>query len=292
MGKHHHRPKTRAIVWFSVLGNFLLFLLKLWAGMVSSSVTLIADAWHTLSDSLSSVIVFFAIRLSRKPPDEEHPFGHGRSDVIASVFVGSMLAFIAFHFLLESISRLTLHESAEYGAVAIWVTVGSILIKEVMARLSIWAGEKGRVQSLIADGWHHRSDALSSVIVLVGIWLSDDFWWIDGLMGVLISFFIAWVAYGIIKDSVNALLGQSPDPKMLPAIQKMCNNKAEREVHAHHLQMHDYGDHKEVVFHIRLPESWSLQKVHDLVDIMEAEIEEKMEVKCTIHVDPLKINLE
>ncbi|MFY0675006.1 MAG: cation transporter [Bacteroidia bacterium] len=273
--------------WASIIVNLLLFVLKMWAGFVSQSVTLIADAWHTLSDSLSSVIVLIGARVSKKPADDEHPFGHGRAETIAALFVGAMLGFVAFHFLIEAIQKLISKGDTNYGTIAIGVTAASILVKEILARLSISIGKKAGSRALVADGWHHRSDALSSIIVLVGIFISPYFGFIDGIMGVLISLFIGYVAYGIIDESVSALLGKSHDQQMLLAIQKLCNEKANRDVHAHHLQVHDYGNHCEMVFHIRLPANWTLEDVHDLVDVLEDAIQEKFNASVNIHVDPV-----
>ncbi|MCB0736714.1 MAG: cation transporter [Bacteroidetes bacterium] len=284
--KHHHQAIQFS--WVSIIGNLLLFGLKLWAGIVSMSVTLIADAWHTLSDSLSSVIVLIALKISRKPPDDDHPFGHGRSETVASVIVGSMLGFIAFHFLIESIQKLIKAEGAEYGSLAIWVTVVSILVKEVMAQFSIRIGKRNKIWALVADGWHHRSDALSSVLVLVGIFISGSFWWIDGVMGILISVFIGYVAYQVLDSAISALLGEHPGNDLLKKVQEICNSTAKQEVHAHHIHVHDYGDHKEMVFHIRLPEDWSLKRVHDLVDLLEEAVSTELEQQVTIHVDPLR----
>lgn len=284
---HSHNHRAEKFSWISILGNALLFVLKLWAGIISGSVTLIADAWHTLSDSLSSVIVLVALRVARKPPDEEHPFGHGRSETIASVIVGSMLAFIAFHFLIESVNRLVTTQSATYGSLAIWVTVVSIVIKEVMARFSISIGKKTGSSALEADGWHHRSDALSSVLVLVGILVSGSFWWVDGVMGVLISVFIGYVAVQVLNGAISALLGKNPEEDVLSRVQVICNEAAGMQVYAHHIHWHDYGGHKEMVFHIRLPAKWTLREVHDLVDILEEAVESELKATTTIHVDPL-----
>lgn len=288
MSKHHHRAVEQN-TWGSIIINLLLFVLKLWAGLVSSSVTLIADAWHTLSDSISSVIVLVATRVSRLPPDEEHPYGHGRAEIIASVIVGSMLGFVAFHFLIESISKLVAHESASYKSIAIWVTGLSIVVKEVLAQVSIRTGKKARSRALIADGWHHRSDALSSVVVLIGIFLSPYVWFIDGLMGILITLFIAYVSYQILSEAISALLGEAYDEKLIKKVQRLCNEKAQRDVQAHHLQIHEYGDHKEVVFHIRLPEDWTLKAVHDLVDVLEEVVQGQIGGDVNIHVDPIGV---
>jgi cation diffusion facilitator family transporter len=287
--RNKYKKAVERNTWASIITNFLLFVFKMWAGITSHSVTIIADAWHTLSDSISSIIVLIGARVSKKPADDEHPYGHGRAETIAALFVGAMLGFVAFHFLIESIQKLLDEGETHYGKIAIWVTAGSVLVKEVLARFSISIGKKAGSRALVADGWHHRSDALSSIIVLVGIFLSPYLWFIDGLMGVLISLFIGYVAYEVLNDSVSALLGKSHDEKMLKTIQTLCNEKAERDVQAHHLQLHEYGDHYEMVFHIRLPAHWTLEQVHDLVDVLEEAIQDKYGGYVNIHVDPIGI---
>lgn len=153
----------------SIFLNIGLFGIKIWAGIVTGSVALIADAWHTLSDSISSVAVLIGLKVSAKPADDNHPYGHGRAEIIASLVVGLLLAVIGFNFLMESIIRLRNHESVNYGILAIVVTVISAVMKEVMAQYSIIIGKRTNSSSMIADGWHHRSDAISSLVILVGI---------------------------------------------------------------------------------------------------------------------------
>lgn len=288
MPRRKYQKAVERSTWLSIVANSLLFIFKLWAGIASGSVTLIADAWHTLSDSISSVVILIASKLSQKPPDDEHPYGHGRAETIASVIVGSLLAFVAFHFLVESINRLISSNSATYGSLALWVTVVSILVKELLAQIAIRVGKKAPSRALVADGWHHRSDALSSIIVLIGIFLNQYYWWIDGIMGIGISLFIAYVAYEILSRSISALMGESYDRETLEKVKRICNKTAQIDVFAHQLQIHEYGDHKEIVFHVRLPSDWTLDRVHKLVDDLEQAIEEKLVGTVNVHVDPLE----
>ena len=194
----------------SVLANTALFIIKFWAGIVTGSIALTADAWHTLSDSLSSIIVIGAIKLSSKKPDNEHPFGHGRWEQIAALFIAFLLAIIAFNFLKDSIIQFKNHETVEFGAIAIVVTIISIIGKEALAQYAFYIGRKTDNVSIKADGWHHRTDALSSVVVLVGILLANQFWWIDSILGVIISFMLFYATYQIAKEAINKLLGEKP----------------------------------------------------------------------------------
>ena len=133
--------------WVSIAVNIVLFVLKYFAGVVSGSVALIADAWHTLGDSLSSIIMIVGIRISRKPADEEHPYGHGRAELVASLLIGVFLIVVAVSFVRESLERLQNHDDFAYGLLAWIATILSIVIKEILAQLSFRAAKKTGLKS-------------------------------------------------------------------------------------------------------------------------------------------------
>jgi len=272
--------------WLSILVNIILFGLKYWAGVVTGSIAIIADAWHTLSDSLSSIVVLIGVKISGKPADKEHPFGHGRAELIASIIIGMLLALIAFNFVLESIDKLKSHESIEFGKLAIIVTVVSILGKEAMAQFAFWAGKKTNSVTLKADGWHHRSDAISSIIILVGIFLGPYFWWMDAVLGLIVAALIFYAAYEIISDASNPLLGEKPDDGLIKLIDEVSISKAGFDLNVHHIHVHRYGDHLELTFHIIMPGEMKLDKVHQIISDIELELKTKHNIFATIHADP------
>ncbi|MCF8357081.1 MAG: cation diffusion facilitator family transporter, partial [Melioribacteraceae bacterium] len=273
--------------WVSIILNTVLFILKYWVGIITGSIALIADAWHTISDSVSSVIVLIGVKISAKPADSEHPFGHGRAELIAAIIIGVILSIIAFNFAYESIQRLINQESVKYGTAAIVVTIISVIVKEGLAQYSLWAGKKNNLKSLIADAWHHRSDAISSVIILIGIFLQSIFPWIDGLLGFMVAILIFYASYEILHDAINPLLGEIPNEKLTNEIENICSKKIERNIHLHHLHLHDYGNHQELTFHIMLPGEMTVKDAHAIVDDIEQSIKEKLDIETTIHLDPL-----
>jgi len=274
--------------WLSIGINILLFALKYWAGVVSGSVAIIADAWHTLADSITSIIVLIGTKTSEKPPDNKHPFGHGRAEIIAAFIIGVFLAFIAFEFFLESSRRLYDHEAASYGTIAIVVTIISVLLKEALARFAFWSGKKINSISLRADAWHHRSDAISSIIILVGIFLGKYFWWIDGVLGLIVAIIIAYAALKTIKDAISSILGETPSDEDILKIKQICNEVSPFDSHPHHIHIHDYGKHQELTFHINLPSNISLLEAHNIATEIEVAIKEKMNFETTIHMEPLQ----
>lgn len=272
--------------WLSIAGNVFLFVLKYWAGIVTGSVAIIADAWHTLSDSLSSIIVLVAMKVSRKPADRDHPFGHGRAELIASLFIGVLLAVIAFNFIMESIDKLQTHESATYGTIGIVAMAASIAVKEGLAQYAFWAGKKTRSNTLKADGWHHRTDAISSVIILVGIFVGDYFWWVDGVLGILVAIMIIWAAYEIMRDAIHPLMGEKPTSALQKQLLHISRDTLGFDPQPHHIHIHRYGEHVELTFHITLNGSLSLEEAHEYIEKLEQEIERKLEMTATIHADP------
>ena len=136
MQEQRYKRKRLAMLagWLSICGNTLLFGMKLWVGLLTGSVALTADAWHTLTDSISSGIVIFSTWISQKPADEQHPFGHGRTDLICSVIIGVLLGMIGFEFILKAVDQIRSGESVHYGMLAIAVTIISIGGKEAMAQ--------------------------------------------------------------------------------------------------------------------------------------------------------------
>ncbi|MEA1875468.1 MAG: cation diffusion facilitator family transporter [Bacteroidota bacterium] len=272
--------------WISIIGNVILFVLKYIAGILSGSVALIADAWHTLTDSLSSIILIIGIRVARKPPDEEHPFGHGRAEWISSLLIGVFMLAVGLSFMQESIGRLKNHQDFEYGLMAWIATIVSILVKEGMAQLSFRGARVSGLLSLKADGWHHRTDSLSSVLILLGLIFADKFWWIDGVLGIAVSLFIFAAAYGILKENISHMIGRRPDKETIDKIYKIVRDNCKKEVNIHDIRIHYYGQYIEMTAHIKLPGHLSLDSAHAIANQIEEMILKDMNIHATIHTEP------
>ncbi len=273
----------------SIVINLLLFGLKFWAATVSGSIALMADAWHTMSDSLGSFILLFGVKLAGKKPDSDHPFGHARAELIASILIGALLVVVAFDFLKEAYAKFQTEEGALFGTVAIVVTIISIVVKEALAQVAFYIGRKTDNSAVKADGWHHRTDALSSVVVLVGIFLKDYFWWIDVALAVVISLMLFHAAYEIISDASNKLLGTAPSEELIDSIRAIADAIYPLKLHPHHFHYHDYISHKELTFHISMKESLTVGESHGVADTIEKEIFRQHAITATIHIDPLQV---
>lgn len=270
----------------SVIVNSLLFALKLWAGIVTGSIALTADAWHTLSDSLSSIIVIVAVKLSSKKPDAQHPFGHGRWEQVAALFIAFLLGVIAVDFLRDSIQQFKEHQATHFGTIAIVVTIVSIVAKEALAQYAFYIGRKTGNVSIKADGWHHRTDALSSVIVLVGIIFASQFWWIDSVLGALISFMLFYATFQIAREAINKLLGEKPSPELIEKISNSIREDFKDDLQLHHFHIHNYVGHQELTFHIKLRNDLTIEEGHKISTEIEDKILNEFGIVSTIHIEP------
>jgi cation diffusion facilitator family transporter len=272
--------------WLSIIINIVLFIIKYWAGLISGSVALIADAWHTLSDSMTSIIMLFGVKISEKPADKKHPYGHGRAELISAIVIGALLISVGFYFLRGSIIKLIDQEQTVYGTFALVATIASIAGKEFLAQFAFFGYRKENNKCLKADGWHHRSDALSSVIVLIGIFIGSYFWWIDGVLGIIVSCFIFYASYEILKEAIDPLMGELPENHIIEHVEKICTQHAHKGVDCHHFHIHKYGDHHELTFHIKFPGDTKLKEVHKVREIIRRSIKEELGIHATIEVEP------
>lgn len=272
--------------WLSIIVNTLLFVLKLFAGISSRSIAVIADAWHTLSDSLTSIVVIVGFKLSSKPADKEHPFGHGMIENISSIVIATMLGFVGFNFIVDSIKKIISRESFEFNFFVGFVVFLSIVVKEGLAQFSFYLGKKINSQALKADAWHHRSDAITSVIVFVGLLVGRYLWWIDAVLGFIVAIVIIYSAFEIILSSSKMILGENlsdEEAKKIISLVKTISNDIEE---VHHLHCHQYGDHKELTLHIRLPNRMSVEDSHSLTQKIETLLFKELSMNVTVHVEP------
>ena len=268
----------------SIALNTALFILKYWVGMATGSITIIADAWHTLSDSLTSIVVIAGTKISSKPADEDHPFGHGRAESLASIIIGVLLFIVGANFFWEAIQKLRSHQGAMFNLPAMIIFLISVITKEAMAQFSFWAYRKTSFCSLKADGWHHRSDAIASAIILVSIFMGKNYWWIDGLFGIIVSILIAYTAIDIIKDAAQPILGNNPDRAVMGKVLKIAERYPLENIH--HIHQHAYGTHVELTMHIGMPDDMPLHAAHHIINGFRNDLRNELKVELTVLMEP------
>lgn len=272
----------------SVVVNILLFAFKYAVGIFSGSLSIIADAWHSLSDSISSIIVIIGGIFSKKPADKEHPFGHGRIELITSFIIGIMLIFIGYTFFAEAIKNLLSKRTANFNKAAIIAMIVSIIMKEILAQYSFWAYRKSGAKSLYADAWHHRSDSITSIIILIGILIGKNFWQSDAILSILVSIVIFIAALDVIKSSVQPLIGEYPSEEIINKIKNIADELKLNGESLHHFHIHIYGSHAEITFHIRFPKDMTVFEAHNMATVFENAIREKLSIEATIHIEAIK----
>lgn len=272
--------------WLSIVLNTLLFGVKYWAGARIGSVSMAADAWHTLSDTLTSVVVIVGFWIMSRPPDDRHPFGHARAENIAAIIIGVLLAVVGALFGRESVLRLLERKAVSFSLLAILVFLASALLKEGLAQFAFWAGKKAGSQAVAADGWHHRSDAIASALIVAGAVLGRKLWWIDGALGIGVCLLILWAAVDIVRSSSSILLGEAPSEELEQAVLAVVRKEYPLVDDVHHLHLHRYGSNMELTLHLRLPPAMSVGQSHEIGHRIEERLRSELKLEPTVHIEP------
>ncbi len=272
--------------WISIVLNTLLFGVKYWAGGRIGSVSMVADAWHTLSDTLTSVVVIIGFWIMARPADDRHPFGHARAENISAIIIGVLLAVVGVFFGYESVQRLLHRQAVTFSLFAILIFVASALLKEGLAQFAFWAGKKAGSQAVTADGWHHRSDAVASALIVVGAALGSRLWWMDGALGIGVSLLILWAAVDIVRSTSSTLLGEAPSEELQHAVLAVVHEEYPQVNDVHHLHLHRYGHNVELTLHLRLPPAMSVEQSHEISHRIEARLRTELALEATVHIEP------
>lgn len=272
--------------WTSIAGNVLLALLKFAVGITTGSVSMLANAAHTASDIITSVVVIVGFKISNKGPDQKHPYGHGRVEYLVGLAVALALIGVGIGFIWDAWRRLAGGAAMQPSLAAIAVALGSILVKELMYR---FAGALGRLigsEALIADAWHHRSDAFTSALVLAavgGSYLGIS--WIDPAGALIVAGFIIYTGGEIAYHASDKIIGVSPPPEFILHLEREALQVA-GVLGVHDLEVHDYGAHKSVAMHIKVTDSITLQQAHSITHLVQERLEQKFNCRVIVHPDP------
>lgn len=273
--------------WTSIVINTLLFVVKITVGLAVNSISLIADAVHTLADTATSIVVIIGFRMAKKPSDREHPFGHARMESIATLIVSLLLFQASFELLKGSVRSIT-HPSATSASIGvILLIVLTVVIKELMARFAYALGDIIDSEALRADALHHRSDVVATALVVVAL-VASRFGYVrvDGAMGIAVSLIIAYSAYRIAKEAITPLLGEAPSREKLKEIEDLAK-KHDGVFGVHDIICHRYGNTNIISLHIEVSDKESAFDLHDLSELVEDTISRKMPGITIVHVDPL-----
>ena len=260
--------------------NLLLFFLKLFIGLFLNSVSILVDSVNNLTDSLANFILIYGIKISEKPADKKHPFGHGRAEHILTFVISSLMIFASFEFLRISIESFFNEGSTVFNPVLTLILSFSIIVK-VFLFLFYKKYENSTLKALSRDSLNDTFITLSTVIAL---FIPS----IDGFLGIGISIFIFYSGFSLAKSVVSKLLGEQIDKSLLIKIEKIINEE-EMVLGIHDIAIHNYGDKNIGTLHVEMPEYLTLIEAHEIVDLLEIKIKEETKIELSIHIDPLKI---
>jgi len=270
----------------SLLVNTVLFTVKFYYGVLCNSIAVVADAIHTLSDSLTSIIVIVGFRVAYRKPDYEHPFGHGRAELVASLIIGVVLGFVAFELSAESYRKLLGASTLMFSSTLIVILAFSALIKELLAQWAFKLADKYSSQSIRGDAWHHRSDALVTGVLAVAVLIGNRYWWFDGAAGLALSLLILYTAIKLVLEVSSELLGKAPEKVIIERIKYIAKSVSPVVLGVHHIHVHRYGEHVEVTLHVDLPDTITLEEAHKIATLVEERVRSELGYEATVHVEP------
>lgn len=279
------------------LVNILLVICKFIAGVAGHSAAMIADAVHSLSDLITDLIVIVFVRIAGKPEDKNHDYGHGKFETIATLLIGLALLAVAFGICKEGIGKIIAYAQGEVLESPGWIALGaaflSVFAKEVLFRYTRAVGIRQDSPAVIANAWHHRSDAFSSIGTAAGIGgailLGENGRVLDPLAAVVVSFFIARVAIKLLKNCVEELTEKSlPDAVEEDIIHTVLSVPGVSQ--PHHLRTRRIGNRYAIDMHIRMNGSLTLRDAHDKATLIENKLKERYgaQTYVGIHVEPEK----
>jgi len=274
--------------WISVLVNSILFILKLLIGIMVGAISVIADAVHTLSDVVSSIVVIWGFKQAEKPADVEHPYGHGRAEYIATLIIAILLCVAGIEFIKASIDRIQNPEQVVAEWWMILILMVTIILKEITARYAEFLSTKIASGTLHADAWHHRSDAISSMLV-VGALIAGKYGYpsSDGWAGLGVALFLIYTGFEIAKDAVDDLIGKPPASEEVEVIRQIVMS-VDGVLGAHDITIHSYGHDKFISVHVEIDADKSTAEAHDISEEVEYKLHGALGVEPTIHMDPVQ----
>jgi cation diffusion facilitator family transporter len=270
----------------SIFVDVVLFVIKFYLGLIHNSIAVVADAVHTLSDAGTSVVVVISFWIAYKPPDKGHPFGHGRAEQIGAVIVGTLLGVAGFEFLMSSYEKLSSREALTFSWFLVGVLLLSSLVKELLARWAFRLGGSYESRSIVGDAWHHRSDAIATTLLALGILVGADYWWVDGVLGIIVSLVIVYTSIKIILETSRELLGSEPTRREEELLIDLAREVSPLIEDVHHIHIHKYGDHVEASLHIKLPNTMKLEEAHEIATKLENRIKDRLGWEATVHPEP------
>jgi len=271
-----------------IVCNLLLFALKLLAGLLTGSVSVMADAFNNLTDASSSLVTLLGFKMAERPADPDHPYGHGRMEYLSGLIVAAMILLIGVELIKSSVGKIFHPEQINFTWIAIGILAASILVKLWLAGFCRKLGKLIQSSALQATAADSRNDVISTAAVLISALLGKFLGWqIDGYVGLAVALFILYSGVGIAKDTIDPILGKAPDTELVQRLREKLLSY-EKIMGIHDLIIHDYGPGRQFAsVHVEIDSKEDPLVCHDLIDNMEREIGASFHIQMVIHYDPI-----
>ena len=273
--------------------NLLLFLAKFFAGTISGSIAITADAFNNLSDAGSSLVTIVGFKLAGQKPDPSHPFGHGRMEYLSGLAVSVLILLMGFELLQSSVDKIRHPAAIEFSWLSVVILLLGIAGKLYMSYYNRSVGNKINSAAMKATAADSLSDSISTAAVLAATLIAHFFHVnIDGWVGVAVACFILYAGYNAARDTIDPLLGQAPDPELVTDVEKTVLSFPPIQS-IHDMIVHDYGPGRLMIsLHAEVPADGDLLEMHDTIDLVEQTLREKFHCDAVIHMDPIVTNDE
>lgn len=274
-----------------ILLNIVLCVGKFLAGIISGSISISADALNNLSDAGSSCISFASFYLSSKPADEKHPYGHARYEYISSMIVAVFIILLGIEVLKSGINKILNPQIQSFSYVSISVLIVSILVKIWMYYMNRHYGNMLQSKVMLATAADSISDVMATGAILVSTILSNILQFdLDGYMGVIVSFIIIWNGYGIVRSSLDDILGKAPSEEFVKELEsKVLSYEDVKGIHD--LMVHEYGVNRIYAsVHVEVDYRMNVLQSHDMIDNIERDVKKQLGVELVIHMDPIMLD--
>ena len=276
---------------FGIVTNFILVVIKLFIGILSFSISIIADAINNLSDMGSSLLTIIGFKISNKPADKDHPYGHQRVEYIISLIIAMVIAFVGLELFTTSIEKIITPDEIKFEVITFVVLGVAIVLKAVQGLFYLSASKKIDSLSLKASAKDSINDCISTTAVLIGTIISKVSGYnVDGIVGILVSGFIMYSAVMLIKETMSPLIGEKPDPELVEKVSRTVLSYP-KILGIHDMITHLYGPSKVFIsLHAEVDANENVLVSHDLIDNIEQDIKKEFGIELVIHMDPIETN--
>lgn len=277
-----------AVSIVGIIVNILLAAFKMLAGILSGAISITADAMNNLSDAGSQVVSFISFKISGKPADRDHPFGHARIEYVASMIVSFLVLLVGFELMTDSVSKIFNPEPTTYNALVIVILVASIAIKLWLFVFGRSAAKKINSEVVKAAATDSLSDAIATSAVLASIIIcSATGFDTDGYMGVIVAVIVMIAGIKILNETKNSILGSAPEPELIEEIIRITREYPEA-LGIHDMVVHNYGPGNTIAsFHVEVDGMENVFHTHDVIDTIEKRLFSELSVRATVHMDPI-----